>query len=291
MLKDYIIAKSTEDVIKSFSLYAGNCRVIAGGTDLILDLKSEKITCDHLIDINKIESLKKIQLKDGEILIGAGVTHNEVNKSDLINEKGSLLAKACGTVGSLQIRNTATLVGNVVKAQPAADGAVALVALDAMAQVEDSNGTKYIAVKDMYSGLSKSVIDSTSELVTHIKFKALQKNQGSSFVRLSQRNALALPMLNVAVVLSLNEDNSIDWARIVMSPVGPKPTRATKAEDLLKGSTINNELIIKASKLAAKDAHPRSSSLRGSAEYRKEVLETLIQRALKEALSEAGLDI
>ncbi|PAB59871.1 FAD binding domain-containing protein [Anaeromicrobium sediminis] len=287
MLKDYIIAKSTEDVIKSLALSPGNARVIAGGTDLILDLKSEKIECSHLIDINKIESLKKIQLKDGEIIIGAGVTHNQVNKSELINAKGSLLSKACGTVGSLQIRNTATLVGNVVKAQPAADGAVALVALGAIAQVKDSNEVKYIPVEDMYRGLGKSVVDSTKELVTHVKFKALRKNQGSSFIRLSQRNALALPMLNVAVVVSLNEDSSVDWTRIVMSPVGPKPMRATKAEELLKGSTISDNLIIEVSKVAAQYAHPRSSALRGSAEYRKEVLEVLIQKALKEALLKA----
>lgn len=287
VVKDYLLAQSVEEVLDNFKAYPGEARVIAGGTDLMIDMKSGKEQCSYLVDISKIEELKKIECVDEEIVIGAAITHSQVNKSQIIREKAPLLSKASGVVGSLQIRNTATLVGNLVNAQPAADGAVALVALGAMAEIKDHKGTSNIAVEDLYAGVGKAHIDSTSQLVTCIKFPVLLPNQGSSFVRLSQRKALALPMLNVAIVLSLKADDSVEWARIVMSPVGPKPTRAGTAEKILEGCVVNDELISQAAKAAINDANPRNSGLRGSAAYRKEVLETLVRRALEEAVAAA----
>lgn len=288
MLDSYVIVESVEDAVKNLASLSGKGRIIAGGSDLILDLKSEKVKCDHLVDINKIQELKTIHVSEEEIIIGACATHNEVSKSEIIKSKASLLSRACSSVGSLQIRNTATLVGNVVKAQPAADGAVALVALGASACIVDEVEKKEILVEDMYAGLGKSCVDSTKELVTSVKFKYLKENEGSSFVRLSQRNALALPMLNVAIVISL-DNNKINWARIVMSPVSPKPTRANEAEEYLKGKDISEEILIEASKIAAKNANPRSSALRGSAEYRKDVLKNLVKQGLEEAINEAKI--
>jgi CO/xanthine dehydrogenase FAD-binding subunit len=283
VLKEYVLAKSMEDVFKCFKEYPGEARVIAGGTDLILELESGKVQCNCLIDITEIDELKTIKLIDEMVIIGAAVTHNEVNKSDLIKEAASALSEACGTVGSLQIRNIATVVGNVVNAQPAADAAVALMALRADAEVTSLNGTRIIPLEDMYVGLGKTNIDCANEVVTSIKFPALKDNQGSSFVRFAQREALALPMLNIAVALSLNEDKTVEWVRIVMAPVGPKPIRAKEAEQMLIGNLISNELIEKVAEEALKDASPRDSALRGTAEYRKEILTVLVRRAIEGA--------
>lgn len=286
MLKDYMLAKSVDEVIAQLHTYMGKARVVAGGTDAMLDIQSGKITVECLVDITKIDALKKIEYVDGQIVIGAAVTHSEVKNSDLIKDYAPLLAEASGSVGSLQIRNTATVVGNVLNAQPAADAAVALVALGAVAEIKDSSGTAYLPVEEMYAGVGKSTVDCTKQLVTNVKFSVLQQGQGSAFVRLAQRGALALPMLNVAVVISL-QDEKVQWVRIVMAPVAPKPVRASMAEKVLQGAVPTAELILEAAKMACAEASPRDSALRGSAEYRKEVLEVLVKRALEQAIAAA----
>lgn len=280
MLKDYVIVKTVDDALAA--LQQGDAKVIAGGTDLILDLKSGKASTATLVDINSIDELRKLELSDGQIRIGAAVTHQDVAKSELIKDKAPALAKASGSVGSMQIRNTATVVGNVINAQPAADAAVALIAYGAVAEIKDSTGTNYQPVEELYAGVGKSTVDSTKQLVTAVQFPALLPKQGSAFIRLAQRGALALPMLNVAVVASVAE-NKVEWVRIVMAPVATQPVRATSAENMLVGAEVNEANILAAAQEAAAKANPRSSALRGSSEYRKSVLVELVKRGLTEA--------
>lgn len=286
MLQDYIIPESVAEALSFLKSKNGQARIIAGGTDLMLDIPEGKIKAGFLVDICRIPELTKITMEDGIIRIGAAVTHNQVAKSALIREKASALAKAARSVGSLQIRNSGTVVGNVVNAQPAADTAVALVALGAVAEIVSPEGKKIMPVEEMYAGVGKSVLDSTSQLVTCVRFPACLKNQGSSFERLEQRKALALPMLNVGVMISLDEDK-FQWARISMAPVGPGPVRATEAEALLAGLTADAEAIDKAAGAAVAQANPRSSAIRGSREYRREVLPVLVRRALEAAVAQA----
>lgn len=286
MLQDYLLPSSVEEAIALLKNSDGQARIIAGGTDLLLDIQDEKVKALSLVDISRISELKKIEVTDGVISIGAAVTHNQAAKSELIKEKASALAAAARSVGSLQIRNSGTVVGNVVNAQPAADTAVALVALGAAAEISSPAGVETVPVEKMYAGVGKSTVNSTEQLVTAIKFPAALKNQGSSFVRLSQRKALALPMLNVAAMVSLAGDK-FEWVRIAMAPVGPGPVRATRAEEMLKGAAVSEEAINKAAQAAAEQANPRSSTIRGSREYRLAVLPVLVQRALKAAVAQA----
>jgi CO/xanthine dehydrogenase FAD-binding subunit len=286
MLQEYYIPKSVTDTLVLLKDNNGGARIIAGGTDLVLDHQEEKVTADAFIDISSIDELKKIEYTDGVIWIGAAVTHDQVARSQLIQEHALALALAARSVGSLQIRNIATVVGNVVNAQPAADAAVALLALGAEAEINSLSEVEYVAVEDMYAGLGKSIVDSTSQLVTRIRFDVPQSNQGTAFVRLCQRKALALPMLNVAAMVSL-KGNQFEWVRLVMAPVGPKPIRAAEAEEMLKGAPVTDEVIEKAAQLALEDANPRSSLVRGSREYRMGVLPVLIKRALAAAVAKA----
>lgn len=284
VLKDYVLAKSVDEIIQCFCNHPCDTRVIAGGTDLMLDLESGKVKCGCLIDITGIDELKQIKLENDEIFVGAAVTHNEVNRSEVIKEYAKLLSDACGTVGSLQIRNIGTVIGNVVNAQPAADASIALIALGADAIIKSAAGTTIFPIEELYAGLGKTKVNCNKELVTFVKFPVLKKNQGSSFVRFAQREALSLPILNVAVTLSLKDDATVEWVKIVMAPVGPKPVRAITAESLLKGNALTPELILRASEVALEDANPRDSGLRGSASYRKDILQVLITRALEGAL-------
>ncbi|MEA4900281.1 xanthine dehydrogenase family protein subunit M [Desulfitobacterium sp.] len=287
MLLDYLFPETTEQALSILKEKQGQARVIAGGTDLLLDMKEGKKEAAVLVDITRIPGLKEIKVDNGMVQIGAAVTHNQAAKSELVREKALALAQAARTVGSLQIRNSATVVGNVVNAQPAADTAVALTAFDAVAEVLSPGKKEYLPLEELYTDRAgKSALDSASQLVTRIQFPALLKNQGSAFERLEQRKALALPMLNAAVVVSLSGE-SFEWVRIAMAPVGTKPVRATEAEALLAGAKVTPEIIEEAAKTAIAQANPRNSLLRGSREYRLEVLPVLIRRALESAVREA----
>ena len=286
MLQDYTLPATVDEALALLISRNGTAKVIAGGTDLALDLESGEVSASCLVDVSNIQELKKIETDGGAVIIGAGVTHSEVASSDLIKEKAVVLANACRTVGSLQIRNTGTLAGNVVNAQPAADAAVALCALGAQAIIAGPEGLRSAPVEELYAGVGKSKVDSTREIVTRLHFPALAGNQGSAFVRLAQRKALALPMLNVAAVVSII-DNTFEWARIVMAPVGPRPVRAIKAEELLVGTAVNSTSLQKAAAASCTEANPRSSALRGSREYRIHVLEVLVRRALEMAVANA----
>lgn len=286
MLQDYLFPETIDEAVSFLKSSGGQARIIAGGTDLLLDLPEGKVKTSSLVDITRIPELKKIILEDGVICIGAAVTHNQAANSELIKEKAAALAYAASCVGSCQIRNSGTVVGNVCNAQPAADTAVALVALGATAEIVTPNGKEYMSVENMYAGVGKSTVDSASQLVTAVRFPASGKNQGTAFVRLEQRKALALPMLNVAACVSL-EGNKFQWARIVMAPVGPGPVRATAAEQILKGAEIKEDIIEKAARAAMEQANPRNSALRGSREYRTSVLPVLVRRALEQAVANA----
>jgi carbon-monoxide dehydrogenase medium subunit len=239
-----------------------------------------------LVDISRITELRLIELEGDEIRIGSGATHFEVASSPLIQKRAMLLAEAAFAVGSPQIRNQGTLTGNIVNAQPAADTAVALFSLNAKVEIANTDGIKTVPIENLYQGIGVSRIDSTAEIVTAIQFQYLKDNQGSAFQRLAQRKALALPMLSVAAVVTLNNTH-FDEARITLAPVASLPLRSRKAEAALTGAPIGPESIGKAAELAASEAQPRDSALRGTTEYRLEMVKVLARRALTQAIQRA----
>lgn len=287
MFQDYYLAQSIPDVVNTLKQFSGRASIIAGGTDILLDIEDGRKDFQTLIDITRIPELGRITEENGRIKIGAAVTHAQAARSDLVRRGAPALAAAARTVGSLQIRNAATVAGNVLNAQPAADTAVALAALDAKFEIVDDQGTKEVGIADMYAGVGKSSVDSSRQLAAFISVPVQESNQSSAFIRLEQRKALALPMLNVSVMASLDvERKAFQWVRIAMAPVGPGPVRATEAEELLKGAAIGDEAIEKAAQAAAAQANPRSSLIRGSREYRLRVLPVLVKRGLCAAVDQ-----
>jgi len=285
---DYYLPQSVPEALEILAKHNGQAAIIAGGTDILLDIHEGKKAFSALVDISRIPKLQSIQEENGFLRLGAAVTHSQANRSTLVQAAAPVLAEACGKVGSLQIRNIATLVGNVVNAQPAADAAVALAALGAKAVIEDGKVCREVLVEDLYADLGKCKVDNTKEIITALLVPTLKKRQGSSFVRLDQRKALALPMLNVAAVVQLDEQGDrFEWARIIMAPVGPGPVRGLDGEALLRGAVVDHDTIVQAAKAAVMHANPRSSALRGSREYRVGVLPVLVKRALEAAVMQA----
>jgi len=284
--QEYLRPRSIEEALDTLRAYRGQARVIAGGTDLLLDLRRGQLTADCLVDITFIEALRQIELVGGLIVVGAGVTHNEAANSSLIKERASALGQATAQMGSPQIRNQATVVGNVLQAQPAADAAVALMALGTEVEVASPEGTRWEPMEGLYLGVGRCTVDSTREIVTRLRFRALGEGEGSAFLRLAKRKSLSLPMLNVAVAVSL-KGGRFEWARIALGPVAPKPHRARSAEELLKGEEVDADSIEAAAEAAEAEAQPRSSRLRGSREYRRQMARVLTRRALEQAVAAA----
>ena len=263
----------------------GRARVLAGGTDLIPQLCRGDKFADVIIDITGIKELQQIRLQADWIYIGAAVTHAAVANHPLIIAESTALAEGCAQVGSPQIRNMATLMGNVINAQPAADGAIPLAALAAEINIASNSGERWVSMDDAYRGPGLSLVDPSSEIATEIRFKGLGRKAVSGFFRMAKRKALALPIINGAVCLALDDSFSqIREARIALGPVAEKPFRPMQAESFLQNKKATPEVILEASRLAAAEANPRSSFLRGSDKYRREMICLYLKRTLQTLL-------
>ena len=282
----YLVATSVQDALEKLASLDNSARIIAGGTDLVLQSQRGKCLARAMVDVSRIPELDTVQEQNGYITLGATVTHAQVARSPLIREKARVLALACASVGGPQIRNVATLVGNVVNALPAADGAVALFALDAEVQVTTLESQDWLPITDLYEGVGECTLDPCVQMVTALRFRPLAKCMGSDFQRLARRRALVLPIVNVAVAVNVREGTFAD-ARIAVGPVAPTPFRATAAEHVLIGQQVTLAAIEQAAALAARDAQPRTSALRGSKDYRTAMVQVLVRRAVCNA---AGLD-
>lgn len=266
----------------------GQARVIAGGTDLIIQLKKKEVTARCLVDVTNLDELKGIELEDGFIRVGACVTHQELASSSLIRERAAALAEGASQVGSPQIRNMGTVGGNIVNAQPAADTVVPLMALEAEVEVATATGTRREPLGGLCVGPGQCTVDATAEILTSVRFRALGPNQGSAFERLAKRKALSLPILNAAAVVTLNDGgDTFQEVRLALGPIGPTPARALNAEEALRGVAVEAQAIAAAMELAAQEAQPRSNPLRGSQEYRQEMVKVLLCRAIERAVQVA----
>ncbi|MFQ5812363.1 MAG: FAD binding domain-containing protein [Anaerolineae bacterium] len=285
MWQEYLFSSSVEEALAMLAEREGRARLVAGGTDLVIQLTEGQRSADCLVDITRIPELGKMTLEDGMIVLGANVTHRQVSESALVRERATVLAQACRAVGSLQIRNVGTLGGNVVNAMPAADGTTALLALEAEAEIADGTGRKWVPLPDLFAGPGLSRVDGTREMLTAFRFQALGEGQGSALERIARRRALALPILICAVVVTLSEGGEhFESARIALAPVAPVPFRASQAEESLRGAPISLEAMARAGEIAMQESHPRSSLLRASQEYREEVIKVLVRRGLERAV-------
>lgn len=286
--KSYEVMTSVNKIMRRLMEEPGRTRIVAGGTDLLIQMREmgknqESLT---LLDVSQVGEIRGIRESGGDLLIGAATTIAEIAASSLVQSKARALAQGAGWLGSPQIRNVATIGGNVVNALPAGDMSVPLVALGAEAMIVSSKGERWVPVEDLFRGVGESAIDPCRELVSHFRVP-VQKGpkRSSAMTRLARRKAFTLPTLSVAVSVEMDgRDERFQQARIVAAPVGPTPWRARRAEETLRNGMITKENIKKAAAAARQDANPRDS-LRGGAEYRKDMVEILTLRSLIEALS------
>jgi carbon-monoxide dehydrogenase medium subunit len=283
--EEYLVPGSLDEALGMLERYRGAARVIAGGTDLMLDLEKNKIHPRCFVSTDRIHGLNQITLEDDFIVIGSTVTFANLKDHPYINQHVHVLADAARSVGSLSIQNAATLAGNIVNAMPAADGVMAAVALEAEAQIVDMEKAEWKPVESLFLGPGKSSIDPTRQLVTHIRFPRCEHHRGTAWYRLGRRPSLTLPILNCAVNVFLDDSGqTIKQTRIALGPVAPRPFRAQEAERFLKGRSHTSENIKLAAEIAQSETNPRGNVLRASREYRLASMPVIVENALSSAV-------
>jgi len=260
---------------------------IAGGTDLLLDMRQGRHKpANTLVDLTGVPELNVIEERGNFLYIGACVPVNRIIADPHVKDNAQALIEACDLIAGPQVRNTATLGGNVAHALPAADGTIALVALGATAEIANPKGLRKLPFRDLFQGPGKSTIDKTSELIAGFYIALSNRNQASAFKRIMRPQGVALPILNCAVWLE-RKGNTIKDIRIAVGPGGPTPFRATSAEDLMRDQTCDDALIIEAVKKLLKQGSFRTSPHRATSEYRKHILAGLFRDTFHEALQRA----
>ena len=291
MWHNYINAAAVEDVLNILSEQGERARIVAGGTDLLLELeRGLRKGIETLIDVTRVPDLDKIAIDEEDVIhLGPLVTHNHCVASKLILEHAYPLARSAWEVGAPQIRNRGTIAGNLITASPANDPITPLMALNASVTLQSINGTRRVPLKDFYTGVRKTVMQ-TDEMLVDISFPAMTSTQRGTFIKLALRRAQAISIVDMAIILDLDAD-SVRTASIALGSVTPTIIHATEAENYLAGKQLTNEVIEEAARLTMNASKP-IDDIRGSAAYRREMVRVCTIRGLRSILkgeNQAGM--
>ncbi len=285
----YHTPATVDDALSLLEKYHGAAQVVAGGTDLILDLQQgNHPPVEALIDITRIGGMDGIALDGDVFTIGANATHAKIVRHPDIRRRATCLAESCGVVGGPQVRNVGTLGGNVAHALPAGDGTTSLVALDAEVEIVKDGVRRWVHILEMYKGPGQSLLNPAQDLLIQFRFNACTDGQGTAFNRMMRPQGVALPILGCAVWVQLADDRqTIDDVRLCIGPVAKTPVRARETESALRGSPANEDAVRHAVKIALDELHPRTSKFRATAEYRQMMIDVLLRRTLPKAIKRA----
>jgi carbon-monoxide dehydrogenase medium subunit len=268
---------SLAEALSLLHKYGDQARIVAGATDILVELQRGLKPTTTLIDITAIHDLKYVRYEDGWLSLGALATHNDVIKSLSCQHYATALVQACWEVGAPQIRTRATVAGNVITASPANDTITPLMALDAEVVLVSHAGERVLPLHDFYLGVRRTALQ-PDELLREIRIPALSVQQRSLFLKLGLRRAQAISVINAAFVLTL-EDEYISNAQITLGSVAATIIHANSVEAYLKGKRLDATTCHEAGLLAHKDASP-INDIRASATYRQQTLAALITHGL-----------
>jgi carbon-monoxide dehydrogenase medium subunit len=280
MWNEYFTPVTLDETLRLLAEKRKKARLVAGATDLMLELeRGLRRGIESVIDITRLSDLDPITLDEGETIhLGPLVTHNAAAASRLLRERAFPLVSAAWQVGAPQIRNRATIAGNLVTASPANDTITPLMALGAWVTLASVKGTRRVPLQEFYTGVRKTVLQ-PDEMLVDIAFPALKADQRGTFLKLGLRRAQAISLVNAAVILT-GELPHVKSAVITLGAVAPTIIHAPEAEAYLVGKELTDEVIAQAGELAAEAARP-IDDIRGSAAYRKAMVRVLVTRGLR----------
>ncbi|MFN8376290.1 MAG: FAD binding domain-containing protein [Anaerolineae bacterium] len=284
--KTYYTPQNVDEALALLAQHQGEARIIAGGTDLMIDLQhsAHAEPAAAMVDITQVKEMIGILEQGESCQVGAAVTHTSIVKSALLEARATCLVESCGVVGGPQVRNVGTLGGNVAHALPAGDGTTSLMALDAQGLVAWGDGTgrqEWLPLPALFKGAGVSALDHHRDILVAFRFKLCGEGEGTAFKRIMRPQGVALPILGCAVWVRLNEARThYEDVRICVSPVAPKPVLATEVQTALRGQAVGQDSIELAVKVAHETLHPRASAYRATAEYRQHMIETLLRQTL-----------
>jgi CO/xanthine dehydrogenase FAD-binding subunit len=279
---NYLAPVTLDEALSRLARYKGKAKVIAGGTDLVPKLKRREIGAPaYVIDLKTIPGLDNIKYDVSGLSLGALVTIGAVETSAIIGEKFGILAQAARSMASPQVRNRGTIAGNICNAVPSADSAPALLTLGARLKLASRKGERIVSIEDFFTGPGQTAL-ADDEILQEIQIPHPPPNSKGVYLKLTPRRAMDLAIVGVAVVI-IPQDGVCQDIRIALGAVAPTPIRTGKAEAVLKGQKFDDALIEKAARAAAGQSRPIDDH-RASAEYRRDMVEVLVKRAIKQAI-------
>lgn len=281
---EYISPKSIKEAISLLAKHGPKAKLIAGGTDLISEMRWGEWRPQYVLGLSQIPGLDEIQFdKSTGLSIGAACTIGEIERSKVIKENYPLLAKAASVLGSMEIRNRATVGGNLCTAAPSADMPPSLLVQEAKAVIATQKGEKVVALEDFFRGPKKTILNH-DELLVRLEMPPMEPNSAGEYIKFGRRNAMEIAMIGVAALITLEDGkNTCKAARLAFATAAPTPIRSKEAEKVLAGKELSGEIIELAAETASKEASPRTS-WRTTEAYRRDLIRVLTRRAIQEAL-------
>lgn len=277
---EYLEPLSIQEAIEILSRYGEEAKLISGGTDVLVDIRKKKLSPKYLVSLDRIPDLRGIWEDETMLHIGAATTHRTIEKSALIRKSYPVLADAVDNIGSIQIRNVATVGGNLCNAAPSADTAPPLLSLGAQVKLIGSSGERVLPLEQFFLGPGQTALSPT-EIMTEILVPKPSTHSSGAYIKYARRKAMELALLGIAVTIRLSSDSTrCEEARIALGAAGPIPMRARAAEEYVSGRRFNQAVWTEAAKVVSEEAKPRTS-MRATAEYRRQMIRVLLPEAAR----------
>ena len=278
----YFSPTTVAEAVSVLKDYDGRAKVLAGGTDLLPLMKLRAVKLEYIVNLKKIDGLDYIRKEGNELRIGALTTIATILSSDLIRQKCFSLYEAATVFATPQVRNMATIGGNICRSSPSADTVPPLMTFGTELRLVGVKGERRVLLEDFFTGAGQNVLD--GEVLTEIVVPLPKERYGAAFTKLT-RNSVDLAKVNCAVKVIVG-NGRYDDIRVVLGAVADRPVRANKAEQFIKGKEIKDEVIEKAAQKVIEDIAPITDA-RSTAEYRAQVSQILIKRTIKQAIDRA----
>lgn len=282
----YVAPSTVSEAVAELNKHGDRARPLAGGTDLLVKARANVWELDAVVDIKNIPELMTLTINGDGLSIGAGVPCYQVYDNSEVADQYPGIIDGTSIIGGIQIQSRAGLGGNLCNAAPSGDGIPALIAHSAVAKIASVNGTREVAVEDFCTGPSRTVLEA-SELLVSIEVPKPAANSGAAYTRFIPRNEMDIAVAGVGVFVQLDASGqNFESARIALASVGPTPILASAAGDSLAGKPVNDETIAAAAALAKAAATP-ITDMRGTIEQRRQLVEVLTGRMIKQAVERA----